>query len=389
MGPVPRSAELLPATLRLGRVAGIPLGLHFSWLIIAGLITLSLAGHFRETHSAWSPATIWSVSALTALLFFATLLAHELSHALVARVHGLPVRSITLFALGGVAHIEKESSSAKTEFLVAIVGPITSLAIGFGCLAVAQNLGWTLDAGGAGVAGSVLGWLGSINIILAVFNLIPGYPLDGGRVLRAVLWAVYKDVGRATRNAARAGQVVAGLFIGWGLLQFAFGGGFGGLWLAVLGWFLMMAAQASAADVSLADTLRDVRVADIMANDCATIDAHATVDELVHQILMRTGRRCVLVTSAGRVVGLVTPQEVRGVDRDRWATAPVEDVMRPLGSLRLVEPETPAADALKTMTREDVNQLPVVQDGRLEGVVTRSHILRLLQSRNELGRTAA
>ncbi len=150
-----------------------------------------------------------------------------------------------------------------------------------------------------------------------------------------------------------------------------------------------MAAGASAADVSLTDTLRDVRVADIMANDCATIDAHATVDELVHQILMRTGRRCVLVTSAGSVVGLVTPHEVRTIDRDRWATASVQDLMRPLGSLRLVEPATPAADALRTMAQEDVNQLPVVRDGRLEGVVTRSHILHLLQSRNELRRRAA
>jgi Zn-dependent protease/CBS domain-containing protein len=389
MPPASRSADLLPATLRLGRIAGIPVGLHFSWFIIAGLITLSLAGHFQQTHASWSAAAIWSVSAATAVLFFATLLAHELSHAFVARARGLPVRSITLFALGGIAQIQKEATTATTEFLVAIVGPAMSLAIGFGCIAIAGHLGWAVDDGGAGVIGSVLGWLGSINLALAVFNLIPGYPLDGGRVLRALLWAVHKDGERATRIASRVGQVVAGLFIAGGLLQFVLGAGISGLWLALIGWFLMMGASASYSQLSIATALRDVRVADVMTDDCATIDARTTIAEIVDDILLRTGRRCVLVTRDDTVVGLITPHEVRTVNREQWHTLTADEAMRPLRSVQLVEPGTPLADALTTMVREDVNQLPVVTAGRLEGVVTRSRILQLLQSRSELRPKAA
>ena len=375
---------LMPATLPLGHIRGIPLGLHFSWFIIAGLITLSLASRFRDTHPEWSLAVIWSVSVLTAVLFFATLLAHELSHAVVARRRGLPVRSITLFALGGIANIEKDATTARTEFLVAIVGPLVSFAIGFSCIAMARALGWSMDEAGAGIAGSVLGWLGSINVLLAVFNLIPGYPLDGGRILRALLWGVYHDVDRATRNAARVGQIVAGVFIAWGLLQFFGGAGFGGLWLAFIGWFLLMAAQATSAQVSMSEALRDLRVADVMADDCPTVDAQTNLQGIVDDVLLRTGRRCVVVKRDGRVLGLVTAQEVRTADRTQWSHITAADVMRPLERMKTVEPTTPLSDALKVMAGEDINQLPVVVDGRLEGIVTRGHILQLLQARTEL-----
>lgn len=374
----------MPASLRLGRIGGVPVSLHFSWFLIAMLITMSLAGRFGDTHPGWSAALVWSVAAFTAVLFFATLLTHELSHAVVARARGLPVRSITLFALGGIANIEKDANTAKTEFLVAIVGPIVSFAIGALCIGVASSMGWSLENGTAGVLGSILGWLGSINVILAVFNLIPGYPLDGGRVLRSLLWAIYKDADRATRTAARAGQAVAGIFIIWGLWQFFAGAGFGGLWLAFIGWFLMLAAQASYAEATLGDILRDVRVADVMTNDCARVDPQTTVQRVVDDFLLRTGRRCILVERDGRVSGLVTTHEIRGLDRARWADTPVADVMRPLDRLRTVQPGTPVAEALKTMAREDLNQLPVVADGRLQGIVTRGHVLQLLQSRAEL-----
>lgn len=378
------SDKLMPATLRLGRVVGIPIGLHYSWFLIAALITFGLAGHFRESHQDWTAVQTWSVSLITAVLFFVTLLAHELSHAAVARARGLPVRSITLFALGGIASIEKDATSAKTEFLVAVVGPIVSVTIGVACIGMAQSLGWSFDDTGGGATASVLGWLGSINVLLAVFNLIPGYPLDGGRVLRAALWGIYKDVDRATRKAARVGQIVAGIFIAWGLAQFFLAGMFAGLWLAFIGWFLMMAAQASYAEVTMGEALRDVRVADVMANDCATVEPHLDVQRLVDDVLLRTGRRCVVVKSDGRVLGMVTPHEVRAIDRARWSDATVREVMRPVETLRTVEPRTSVTEALKTMTSEDINQLPVMSNGRLEGIVTRGHILQLVQSRAEL-----
>jgi Zn-dependent protease/predicted transcriptional regulator len=313
-----------------------------------------------------------------------TLVAHELSHALVARARGIPVRSITLFALGGIANISKDANSAKTEFLIAIVGPITSFVIGFVAIATAQWIGWTPD-GGTTVAGSVLGWLGSINVLLAIFNLIPGYPLDGGRVLRAMLWAAYKDGDRATRQAARIGQLVAGLFIAFGIFQAFTGAGFGGLWLAFVGWFLLVAAQAAYAQVSVTQLLRDVRVADIMANDCVAVDERTNLRSIVDDLMLRTGQRCVMVQRDGRVLGLLTPGEVRSVDRSQWMELAARDVMRPLDRLRTVTPDTAVSDALTTMARDDVNQLPVMDDGRLEGIVSRGQFIRLLQARSELG----
>ncbi|HUL71927.1 MAG TPA: site-2 protease family protein [Vicinamibacterales bacterium] len=373
-------------SISLGRIAGIPIRLHYSWLIIAALITLSLAAHFRETNPAWGPGVIWPSAVVTALLFFATLLAHELSHALVARSRGLPVRSITLFALGGIAQIEKDAGSAKTEFWMGIAGPIASLVIGFACISIASAAGWTIEGGGAGPPAAILGWLGSINVVLALFNLIPGYPLDGGRVLRAILWGVSGDADRATRQAAAAGQAVAIILILIGLLQFFGGAGFGGLWLAFIGWFLLDAARAGYADVALTAALRGVRAGDVMARDCDTVAGNTALDAFA-DLLLRTGRRCFIVTGvSGEVLGLITPQDVRRVDRSRWPTSHVKDAMRPLQSLKTVTPATPVTDALATMSREDVNQLPVLDDGRLVGIVTRTHVLRLIQTRAELNR---
>lgn len=374
----------MPASIRLGRVRGIPIGLHYSWIVIAALITLSLASQFRATQPGWSAAVIWTTAAVTAVLFFVSLLTHELAHAVVAQAKGLPVRSITLFALGGVAQIDKDANTARTEFLVAVVGPITSLVIGGLCVALAASMGWSADDGSAGVLAAVLGWLGSINVLLGLFNLIPGYPLDGGRLLRALLWGLYKDADRATRAAARTGQVVAAIFIGWGLLQFFTGAGFSGLWLAFIGWFLLSAAQASYAQVGLTQALRGVRVGDVMTSDCVTVDPDTTVQSLVDDLLLRTGRRCIVVKQDGRVLGLITPHEVRAASRDRWRELTTRDVMRPLDSIKTVSSDAPATDAFAMMAREDVNQMPVVADGRLQGIVTRAHLIQLLQSRAEL-----
>jgi Zn-dependent protease/CBS domain-containing protein len=366
----------MPSSLTIGRLAGIHIGLHYSWFVLAALITISLVNHFRAANPEWTMGLVWGGAVLTAALFFATLLAHELSHALVARARHLPVRSITLFALGGLARIEKRANTAATELLVAIVGPITSAAIGVVCVALAVAMGWSPESGSTGLAAAVVGWLGSINLVLAFFNLIPGYPLDGGRILRGILWGMYKDETRATRQAVRVGQVVAGIFIVLGLWRFLLGGGFGGLWLAFIGWFLLSASQAEYAQLTLADTLRGVRVADLMAQDCATVHAGIDVQTLVDDVLLKTGRRCVMVRSDGRLLGLVTPNEIRQAERTRWRDLSARDVMRPLERLKTVTPETSAADALTTMGRDDVNQLPVIAGGRLAGMVTRSRILQ-------------
>src|SRR5438876_2123047 len=264
----------MQAQIRLGRIFGIEIGLHYSWLIIAVLIATSLAGHFGEAHPNWDGNTIWTTAIVTALLFFAAIIFHELSHAAVARSRGLPVRSITLFALGGVAQIEKEPKDAKTEFYIGIVGPITSIIIGAACLALAWFLGWSPTTEPRTPLLAVLQWLGYINIALAVFNMIPGFPLAGGRVLRAIVCWIDGDSARSTRIAARVGQFVAFGFILLGIFRFFGGAGIGGLWLAFIGWFLLEAARSSYAQVAVTESLRGLRVGDVMTHNCPVIDGH-------------------------------------------------------------------------------------------------------------------
>jgi len=372
------------AQVKLGRIAGISIGLHYSWFIIALLIALSLAQHFRDVTPQWSSTVVWATAVVTSMLFFAALLLHELAHSLLAKARGLRVRAITLFALGGVSQIESEASDAKSEFWIAIAGPITSAVIGLVILGTARLAGWAPGAEPAIPVIAVLVWLGYINIMLAAFNMIPGYPLDGGRVLRAVIWWIIGDADRSTRLSAQAGQAVAFMLILLGLFRFFVGANFGGLWLAFIGWFLLDAARASYVQVELIAGLRGRRVADIMDRDCSTVEGHLSLQDFVDEYLLRSGRRCFVVVQNDRVTGLITPHEVKSVDREVWSQTSVQSVMRPFGQLRTVAPDTPAIQALELMSREDINQLPVISDGRLEGVFSRSHVLRFLRTHAEL-----
>jgi Zn-dependent protease/predicted transcriptional regulator len=370
--------------IRLGRIAGIEIGLHYSWFIIAFLIGLSLTGEFHSTNPQWSNAVTWTVACVTAVLFFVTLLLHELAHSLVAKAKGLKVRAITLFALGGVSQIESEAPNAKTEFWIAIVGPLSSLIIGGLCLGLARWAGWTKPTVARNPLAAVLLWLGYINIMLAVFNMIPGYPLDGGRVLRAVIWFFNKNAVRATQLAARVGQVVALLFILYGLYRFFTVENFGGLWLAFIGWFLLDASRSSAAQVELMSLLRGRTVADLMERDYPVVPSHLSLYDFVHQFLLRNGRRCYIVVQGEQLVGLITPNEVKHVPAEDWPQASVQSAMRPLSQLRVVSPETPVVQALEVISRDDINQLPVVAEGRLQGIFSRSSVMGFLRNRAEL-----
>src|SRR5271165_5396682 len=296
-------------SITFGKLFGIEVGLHYSWLLIALLIVMSLAGQFSSKHTDWSEQVVWSISILTALAFFASLVAHELSHALVARARGISTRSITLFALGGVASIEEEPKDPKTEFWVGIIGPISSAIIGLSCLGIAWATGWTPRVPPETPGRAMLVWLGYINLMLAGFNMIPGFPLDGGRILRAVIWWITGNASRSTRMAARAGQFVALCFIAIGIFRFFAGEGFGGLWIAFIGWFLMQAAGASMLQTQLTTNLDGVRVSDVMSRDCAMVDGRWNLQTFVDDELLRSGRRCFLVRLDGEVVGLITPHE--------------------------------------------------------------------------------
>jgi Zn-dependent protease/predicted transcriptional regulator len=318
------------------------------------------------------------------VLFFACLFAHELSHAVVAKARGIPIHKITLFLLGGVAQIEKEASDAKTEFWMAVVGPFTSGILGGVLLALAWLSGWVPWNSPATPGTALLVWLGYINLGLGAFNMIPGFPLDGGRVLHAILWWAMDDAERSTRAAAFVGQVIAVLFIAFGILRFFQGAGLGGLWIAFIGWFLLQAASASYMQVRTRTLLRGLRVKDVMSTDCNTVDPNTSLQDFVHEQLLRTGRRCFLVVQDSRLLGLITPNEVRDVEPQAWPYTSVRDAMRTADKIHFLSRDMPAMEALETMGREDVNQLPVMTDGRVEGIVTRAHLLQVLRSRAEL-----
>lgn len=369
----------LHSQIKLGRIFGIDIGLHYSWFVIAFLIAFSLAAHFRQIRSDWSSPAVWSAAVITAILFFVALLLHELAHSLVAKSRGLNVRAITLFALGGVSQIESEPQDARSEFWIAIVGPLTSLIIGVICIWIARMSGGSLRTEAPTPVSAVLLWLGYINLGLAVFNMIPGYPLDGGRILRSILWWVSGNAQRATRWASRVGQVVGFLFILFGLYRFFAGGNFGGLWLAFIGWFLLDAARSSYLQTGLVADLRGHKVADLMQRDCPTVPGYLSLRDFVDEYLLHNAGGCFLVTQDSRVVGLVTPVQTRGVPREAWDQTSVQSIMRPLSKLVAVAPEMPADKAIELMSRENVNQLAVIADGKLQGIFSRSQLLRFIQ----------
>jgi Zn-dependent protease/predicted transcriptional regulator len=374
----------MQSQIKLGRIFGVEIGLHYSWIVIALLIVFSLAGHFRETNSQWGDGVVLITAVATGVLFFATIIAHELAHSVVAKSRGLPVKSITLFALGGVAQIEKEAADAKTEFWIAIVGPITSFVIGAVFLALSLAAGWAPMETPKTPVLAMMVWLGYINIALGLFNLIPGFPLDGGRVLRAIVWWVTRDAVRSTRIAARVGQTVALFFIMTGVYRLFTGAGFAGLWIAIIGWFLLDAAGATYAQVEVNERLRGVRVGDIMTRDCPTVEGRTNLQTFVEEFLLRTGRRCFIVVENGGIAGIITAHEIKEVEPSLRLYKTVSDAMRPIHQLRTVTTDTPVVEVLETMGREDLNQLPVVSDGKLEGVISRGQVLRYLQTRTEL-----
>jgi Zn-dependent protease/predicted transcriptional regulator len=373
------------AQIKLGRIFGIELGLHYSWLIIAALIAFSLAEHFRRTDPNWSPAVVWGSALITSVLFFACLFAHELSHSLVALSRKIPVRRITLFALGGVAQIEKESPDAGTEFWIAIAGPVSSLVLGAILLGAALGAGWTPHTPAKTPLVAVLVWLGYINVLLGIFNMIPGFPLDGGRVFRAIVWQATGNAERAMRMASRLGQWIGGGLIFYGIFRFFTGAGFAGLWLCFIGWFLLDAAKASYLQYETTTLLKDLKAGDLMSRDCVSVDGGTTIQEFVDEQLLRSPHRCFMVTEAGRVAGLVTPREVKSTERGRWPETRLNEVMRPLEKVHSIAPETPAVEAIELMAREDLNQIPVMADHRVEGMITRARILQVLRARMEWG----
>ncbi len=369
---------------KVGRLAGIDLAIHPSWLVIAFLVTYSLAEfQLPAEFPGWTTLTYWLVGFATALLFFASVLAHEMSHALVARRFGLKVDGITLFIFGGATSIDSDSRTPREEALIAVAGPATSIMLGLVLIGLSVAVAQPQLA-------ALLGWLGFINVLLGIFNLIPGFPMDGGRVLRAILWKLRGDRLSATRNAALVGRGIAYLLIGFGVFLALRPGGsiFSGLWLALIGWFLSNAAEATMAQAGVERSLRGVRVRDAMEVNPPTVSPNEPVADLVQERLLRGEDRSFLVRhDDGGLAGIVTLGDVRRLPRESWPGVRVTDIMTRYGDLATIGPDAPMADALRLLQEREIGQLPVVDgDGRDPvGMVTRRGILRLLEARMKLG----
>jgi len=366
---------------RVGKILGIPIHIDATWVLIFVWVTWSLsASYFPERYPYWSPTLTWSLGVASSLLFFASVLLHELGHALVARAQGVHVQDITLFIFGGMAEITEEPKKPAKEFTMALAGPLVSLALS-GLFAALHLL--TRHVNEPFAALSL--FLGSVNLSLGIFNLIPGFPLDGGRVLRAILWQARHDLTRATRWASRVGQAVAYVFILLGIVHAFAGNWVNGLWLTLIGLFLDNAARSSYYQLTLRQLLRGHLVRDIMRRECALLPPQLTLDVLVDQYILRGTQRCFAVGHQGKVEGLLTIHNIREVPKAEWPFIRVADVLIPLEKLRFVEPDTPLWEALQQMTSEGVNQLPVISNGQLVGMISREDLITFIRNRAELG----
>lgn len=367
--------------IRLGRILGIPIYLHPSWFLIFLLITLSLRTQFTSQHPSWTPAQHWVLGIITSVLFFASVVFHEMSHSVVAMRYRITVQSITLFVFGGLARIERDAPNARQEFNIAIAGPLSSLFLA-GCFWLVAHF-----VHGSEMVTAAASWLAVTNLVLALFNLVPGFPLDGGRVLRGIAWGITGNFMRATQIASNAGRLFAYFLIAGGVWQALGGNWVGGLWMAFIGWFLLEAARESFAQVAIRDTLAGVRAEDIMVRDIPTVTRDMSVDEYVHEVL-RTGRRCHIVTGAGEPVGLVTLQCASKVPRHEWSSTSVQAIMVPMERVQTAAPEDPALRILERMQTADINQMPIVSGQHIVGMIGRDAILRILQTRLQAGHLA-
>jgi Zn-dependent protease len=370
----------MPGSIRLGKIAGIEIDINYTWIIIVVLITWSLATSFMAIYPGWGTATYWIVGLIAAILLFVSVLLHELAHSLVARSRGLPVKSITLFIFGGVSNIEREPQSPGVEFWMAIVGPITSIVIGIIALLLYLPVARTNSP-----LAAILDYLAITNILLGIFNLLPGFPLDGGRVLRSIIWKITGNLRTATRAASVVGEVVAVLFIIVGILVLFSGNIFDGIWLGFIGWFLLTAARTANSQVMLESIFKGVTVGQVMNPNPVTVPANISLQRLVDEYFLPYGLRSALVVQGDQFAGLITLGDIRQVPRDQWAQTAVGMAMIPLDRLHAVSPTQNLNDVLSLMANQDVNQLPVVENGRVVGLLSRDAIIRYIEVHRSLG----
>jgi Zn-dependent protease/CBS domain-containing protein len=367
-------------TIPLGRILGIPIGLDYSWFLIFVLLTWTLAvGYYPAEFKNWPVAQYWIVGAITAIMLFVSVLLHELGHSVVAMHYKIPVRSITLFIFGGISQIGTEPSSAGVGFWISIAGPVVSFA--------SALFFFLLQPFFTGVAPlmALAKYLVYINIALGLFNLIPGFPLDGGGVLRAIIWGASHNMRRATLIAANVGRFIVYLFIFFGVWQM-FGGNFiNGMWIAFIGWFLESAAKGQVQQLALHDMLAGHKVSQGMSRQYTAIPADTPLQRLVDDHILGSGRRSFMVKQGDKVAGLLTLHHFKGIPRSDWPTMTAAQAMIPAEQMKRVKPNAELWIALEEMDRDGVNQLPIMVDGEIQGMLSREDIISYLRTLRELG----
>lgn len=368
----------MEASVKLGRIRGITIGIHYTWLIVFALLTYSLANDaFPSISPGWTTGQYWIIGAVSSILLFASVLAHELGHAFVARSKGIPVRSITLFIFGGVAAIEREPDRPRDEFLIAAAGPFVSLLLGLASLGL-----WYVTRDRQDILATVFVYLGLSNLILMAFNLIPGFPLDGGRIFRAIVWAITKSFQKATSIAATIGTGIGILFIAVGV-YYLFHDPISGLWMMAIGWFLQSAATQTRRHTTMTaggvPTLGMLPVAAVMDRAPSTAPPHITLAALVSHYILNRNVHGLPVVENGNLVGMVTLSDAQRIPQEHWGVATVRDAMTPLERVISAGPGTPIQQALQAMAERGVQQLPVVEGTRLVGVVSRETAMQIVR----------
>lgn len=378
----------MEASIRLGKIWGIPIGLNISWFLVFGLVTWSLAtGYFPAEYPQLSPVVNWLLGLITSILFFVSVLLHELGHAYMALREKIAVRAINLFIFGGVAQIEGEPQTAGAEFRISIIGPIVSLG-----LAAFFGLLWLLDREIPWLAAPSV-WLARINLILAIFNMIPGFPLDGGRVLRAGIWKATGSFQKANRAATFSGQIIAFIFMGVGVLVILGGNLFNGLWFIFIGWFLQNAAASSYAQSTMQQTLQSLRVEQVMARQWPQIPSRTPLSLLMEEQILRGGPRYVFLARDGygydeadqRPSGMLSLTDISRIPQQSWPFTPAEQIMVPWDRLVSVSATTDLLNALRIMGEANVAQVPVLDhSGQIVGVLSREQVFNTIRLRARL-----
>jgi Zn-dependent protease/CBS domain-containing protein len=365
--------DMTKQAISLGRILGIPIKLDFSWFLIFALLTAILATSYYpfELYGV-SSAVYWMLSAVTAVLFFASVLLHELGHSVVARRYKIPVRQITLFIFGGIAQISAEPPGPRAEFLIAIAGPIVSFVLAALCALLAAS------AGAIAPLFVVAKYLAIINGSLGLFNLIPGFPLDGGRVLRALVWRLTGSLHRATLIAGNIGRGVALLFMAFGAWQII-NGDLGGLWIAFIGWFLFSVASDQVEEQTVHELLAKHAVSEAMSQNFELVPAGLTLQQLADQPARDNTPRAFVVQREGAVVGWLTARQMNAVPRAQWQAMTVAQAMVPLAPANVIQPNAELWSAAEEMARDDLNQLPVVENGETVGVLRREDVVRFIK----------